>query len=387
MSVSNPSQAIGGVGGAVHWILAPGRRRRRRHVRKRGRYNATAAPGGGRRDWRHSNSYPSDSRRVWRRRGGGGPMTNGNGKDGGFGGGGGGGGGLSVDQGKISRRRTWGMGRQRRQSAVFGGNGAGLGGAVFVQQGGSLTFGGTLDMSRMPQSGAKFRRRLASYRIRQPGLGAGAGLFLQGNGSFTFNPGAGQTQTVADAIADQTGVAKTAELVARQERRGHDHSDGSERLFRRNHDQRGHACRATPAVFAAISSTTPRSSSIRGRWNFRRRDLRTGRRQKTGQRRSGSDGRQHLTREGQPSTAACCASTTDNNLGAAGRPDRVHRRNKANRHDRSHPGGYDDQPAPRRFCSSGGAGGVYVTANPIIWSGVISGPGAFSGRAAPAISR
>ena len=30
-------------------------------------------------------------------------------------------------------------------------------------------------------------------------------MFLQGNGTVTFDPGTGQTQTVSDVIADQTG--------------------------------------------------------------------------------------------------------------------------------------------------------------------------------------
>ncbi|KWV45158.1 hypothetical protein AS156_23920, partial [Bradyrhizobium macuxiense] len=41
----------------------------------------------------------------------------------------------------------------------------------------------------------------------QNGQAYGSGMFLQGNGSFSTNPGAGQTQTINDVIADQTGVA------------------------------------------------------------------------------------------------------------------------------------------------------------------------------------
>jgi autotransporter-associated beta strand protein len=37
------------------------------------------------------------------------------------------------------------------------------------------------------------------------GSAFGSGLFLQGNGGITFSPGSGQTQTIADVIADQTG--------------------------------------------------------------------------------------------------------------------------------------------------------------------------------------
>ncbi|MCV2366456.1 autotransporter-associated beta strand repeat-containing protein, partial [Paucibacter sp. DJ1R-11] len=34
-------------------------------------------------------------------------------------------------------------------------------------------------------------------------------MFLQGNGSLSLAPGAGQTQTFADVIADQTGSGGT----------------------------------------------------------------------------------------------------------------------------------------------------------------------------------
>jgi autotransporter-associated beta strand protein len=41
----------------------------------------------------------------------------------------------------------------------------------------------------------------------QAGKGFGSGIFLQGSGTLTLNPGAGQTQTIGDVIADQTGSA------------------------------------------------------------------------------------------------------------------------------------------------------------------------------------
>src|SRR5437667_170865 len=37
------------------------------------------------------------------------------------------------------------------------------------------------------------------------GQAFGSGFFLQGNGTVTFAPGAGQTATVSDVIADQSG--------------------------------------------------------------------------------------------------------------------------------------------------------------------------------------
>ena len=74
---------------------------------------------------------------------------------------------------------------------------------MFVQQGGSLTFGGTLDVSGNSAIGGPGQN---SDTPTNPGLGAGAGLFLQGSGSITFDPG-GAIQSVADVIADQTGVS------------------------------------------------------------------------------------------------------------------------------------------------------------------------------------
>ncbi|MEP4473327.1 MAG: autotransporter-associated beta strand repeat-containing protein, partial [Bauldia litoralis] len=38
------------------------------------------------------------------------------------------------------------------------------------------------------------------------GIAAGSGLFLQGSGALAFNPGSGETTTISDAIADETGV-------------------------------------------------------------------------------------------------------------------------------------------------------------------------------------
>lgn len=118
------------------------------------------------------------------------------GGDGGFGGGGGGAPGANYNYGGTPGRGGWGG---TDGSGDTGGSGAGLGGAVFVQQGGSLTFGGPLNLTSNSAIGGN----------AGAATGAGAGLFLQGNGSFTFAPGAGQTQTVSDAIADQTGVAKS----------------------------------------------------------------------------------------------------------------------------------------------------------------------------------
>ncbi|WP_156433482.1 autotransporter-associated beta strand repeat-containing protein, partial [Bradyrhizobium retamae] len=71
------------------------------------------------------------------------------------------------------------------------------GGAIFVQQGGTLNLAGPLNMSGNTVAGGSGMQNGQAY---------GSGMFLQGNGSFSVNPGAGQTQTISDAIADQTGV-------------------------------------------------------------------------------------------------------------------------------------------------------------------------------------
>ena len=84
-----------------------------------------------------------------------------------------------------------------------GGGGLGAGGAIFVQQGGNLTLGGPLTVNGNAVTGG------TGAAAAVGGSALGAGLFLQGNGTLTLSPGAGQTQTVSDAIADQTGSGGT----------------------------------------------------------------------------------------------------------------------------------------------------------------------------------
>jgi CSLREA domain-containing protein len=111
---------------------------------------------------------------------GGGGATGGTGGSGGFGGGVGTGAGLG------------------------GGGGAGLGGAVFVQQGGILTLAGSLIVN-----GNSVTAGNAGAAAAGNGSAFGSGLFLQGNGTVNFSPVNGQTQTVSDTIADQTGSGGT----------------------------------------------------------------------------------------------------------------------------------------------------------------------------------
>ncbi|MBV8193670.1 MAG: autotransporter domain-containing protein [Alphaproteobacteria bacterium] len=140
--------------------------------------------------------------------GGGGSTGGGNG---GFGGGGGGssqnppntapGGFLGGAGGRLSEAgNTFHVGG--------GGGGAGLGGAVFVQEGGSLSLAGSLSISGNSVAGGN-GGSTGYLSNGQAGGAAGSGIFLQGNGSLTLAPAAGQTQTISDTIADQTGAGGT----------------------------------------------------------------------------------------------------------------------------------------------------------------------------------
>ncbi|MBO4228600.1 autotransporter domain-containing protein [Bradyrhizobium neotropicale] len=129
------------------------------------------------------------------------PQPGGTGGNGGFGGGTAGNGG-SGPAGSYS-------------GGGGGGGGAGLGGALFVQQGGSLTIAGAFNVngsSVAGGAGGAGGTGVAGGSNGTSGTGGsafGSGLFLQGNGTITFQPGLGQTQTIADTIADQTGSGGT----------------------------------------------------------------------------------------------------------------------------------------------------------------------------------
>jgi uncharacterized protein with beta-barrel porin domain len=125
---------------------------------------------------------------------GGGGSFAGSGGLGGFGGGGGAGGG-----GGIGASGGFGGGAGANGGNT-GGGGAGMGGAIFVTEGGSLTLGGTLTVNGNTVTGGTGNVAGSAF---------GAGLFLQGNGTITFQPGVGETQTIANAIADQTGSGGT----------------------------------------------------------------------------------------------------------------------------------------------------------------------------------
>lgn len=95
-----------------------------------------------------------------------------------------------------------------------GGGGSGLGGAVFVMEGGTLTLSGSAGISGSSVAGGAGGIGGIGVGGKGPfsgtaGRAFGAGLFLQGNGSLSLAPGAGQTQTFADVMADQTGSGGT----------------------------------------------------------------------------------------------------------------------------------------------------------------------------------
>ena len=80
-----------------------------------------------------------------------------------------------------------------------GGGGLGAGGDIFVEQGGSLTIeSGTLDQGAVSGGGGG-----TGAAAGGSGQGLGGGLFLMGQQVVTFDPGAGQTVTIAGVIADQ----------------------------------------------------------------------------------------------------------------------------------------------------------------------------------------
>ncbi len=133
--------------------------------------------------------------------GGVGGFGGGGGADGALGGfgGGGGGGGPTGGAGGFG-----GGGGGNFSSTTFGGGGggSGMGGAIFVVEGGTLNLQGNLSING---------NTVAAGAGGTGGSGAtagsafGSGLFLQGSGTLTFDPGAMQTQIIGNVIADQNG--------------------------------------------------------------------------------------------------------------------------------------------------------------------------------------
>ncbi len=91
----------------------------------------------------------------------------------------------------------WGGGESGYQTYGLqdGGDGAGLGGALFVQSSATLTIAGALtEQGSTAEGGGGI----------QSGFSFGAGIFEAGAGALTFVPPTGTTNDIADAIADQS---------------------------------------------------------------------------------------------------------------------------------------------------------------------------------------
>ncbi len=131
--------------------------------------------------------------------GGGGGIHNFSGGAGGFGGGGGASGAIAC----CDAQGGFGGGAAASRA---GGGGAGLGGAVYVDQKGSLALAGELSISgNSVAGGAGGRGRNGAEG--GGGQGYGSGIFLSGTGSITFAPGVGQVQRIGDIIATNKNPA------------------------------------------------------------------------------------------------------------------------------------------------------------------------------------
>jgi autotransporter-associated beta strand protein len=119
---------------------------------------------------------------------------------GGFGGGGGGGGGGGATGGGGGF--GGGGGGNSSSTSGGGGGGAGMGGAIFVVEGGTLNLQGNLSINGNNVAGGAGGTGGTGGTA---GSAFGSGLFLQGSGTLTFDPGAMQTQIIGNVIADQSG--------------------------------------------------------------------------------------------------------------------------------------------------------------------------------------
>lgn len=135
--------------------------------------------------------------------GGGGGSASVFGGTGGFGGGGGGGSGATTMPGGFGGG-TGGAGASGLGGG--GGGGGGFGGAIFVQQGGTLSLASSINVSGNTVAGGSGG---SGHTGGQSGAGVGSGLFLGGNGTLNLTPGAGLSQVISDAIVDQTGAGGT----------------------------------------------------------------------------------------------------------------------------------------------------------------------------------
>ncbi len=127
-----------------------------------------------------------------------------------FGDGGTRGAGPGFGGGSISNRPGFGGGGSPDLNEFQGGAGLGAGGGLFVAQGGALTLDGADG-----ETGGTVAAGSGSMNIFGVADGAsalGAGLFAQGTSTVNLDPAAGQTITIADAIADPGGNGGSGSL-------------------------------------------------------------------------------------------------------------------------------------------------------------------------------
>jgi Hint domain len=130
----------------------------------------------------------------------------------GFGGGGGGGGPYEASAGDAPGG-AGGFGGGSGGAANFsgaggGGGGLGAGGGIFVADGGTLVVrAGTLSGDAVAGGTGGAGDGSSPYNGASGANGSafGAGMFIRGNQAVTLSPGVGQTLTIGDAIADQSG--------------------------------------------------------------------------------------------------------------------------------------------------------------------------------------
>ena len=97
-----------------------------------------------------------------------------------------------------------------RSTAGGGGGGLGAGGAIFVQQGGTFTVDGPLTVNGNSVTAGLGGAGIGGGSNGTAGAAIGTGMFLQGTGTVTFSPGAGQSQTISNVIADEAGNGGSA---------------------------------------------------------------------------------------------------------------------------------------------------------------------------------
>lgn len=131
-----------------------------------------------------------------------------------FGGGAGSAEGAGFGGGGANSAGGWGGGGSGANGGGFGGGagvaggaggGLGAGGAVFVAQGGVLLVGpGSLSGGSVAP-GAGGTSTGGSGGSGTAGSAFGSGIFVQGSNTVTLDPAPGQTLTIGDVIADQSG--------------------------------------------------------------------------------------------------------------------------------------------------------------------------------------